>query len=186
MGLLGKNVSRIFNYIECYLFRLLLVGILLVLIGFPILIIVASTITVVLVVTFWAWMPLVLVVTYLFNIFIKQFETERDAYGFMSRTFPLLRIVLRLLFAILIMVISVLNLIIWTPLRAAFWFMVAGVVSLFRRVLDKIMMFIFRNLGRTPSRDTLVAKKISGPGMTKDFYMSINEEDVYILVRACL
>lgn len=69
---------------------------------------------------------------------------------------------------------SVLNLILWTPIRSAFWFVVGGVANLFRRALDKIMMFVFANLGRTPSRDTMIAKKISGPGMSKDFYMSIN------------
>lgn len=58
--------------------------------------------------------------------------------------------------------------------------------QVFRRTLDKIMMFIFTNLGRTPSRNTLIAKKISGPGMSKNFYMSINEEDVYVLIRANL
>ena len=48
------------------------------------------------------------------------------------------------------------------------------------------MMTIFKHLGRTPSRNTMIAKKISGPGMSKDFYMSINEEDVYVLMRSNL
>ena len=77
LGLLGKNVSRIFNYIECYIFRFLFVGVLVTLIGFPILILVASSVTVALVLTFWVWMPVVLLATYLFNIFIKQFETAK-------------------------------------------------------------------------------------------------------------
>lgn len=73
LGLLGKNVSRIFNYAECYIFRFLLVGVILVLVGFPILIIVASVVTFIIVLTVWAWIPLVLLATYFFNIFIKQF-----------------------------------------------------------------------------------------------------------------
>lgn len=150
-------------------------GVLLVLIGFPILIIVSSVVTLSLVLTFWAWVPLVLVFTYIFNICIKQFETARDEYGFWSRTFPLFRIVLRLVVCILVIVGIVLNLILVVPLRSAFWMTVAGVVNVFRRVLDGIMMCVFRKMGRTPSRDTFVARKISGPGMSKDFYMSINE-----------
>lgn len=179
-------MSRIFNYFECYVFRFFFVGVLLVLIGFPILIVVASAVTLALVLTFWAWMPLILAVTYLFNIFLKQFETALDRYGFWSRTFPLFVIVIRLVINLLVIVVVSLNLIVVVPLRSGFWLTVAVVVNLFRRVFDKIMMCVFTKLGRTPSRDTFVARKISGPGMSKDFYMSINEEDVYILIRSNL
>lgn len=161
-------------------------GVLLVLIGFPILIVVASAVTLALVLTFWAWMPLILAVTYLFNICIKQFETALDQYGFWSRTFPLFRTVIQLVLSLLIIVGVTLNLIVVVPIRAGFWLTVAGILNVFRRVFDGIMMCVFRKLGRTPSRDTFVARKISGPGMTKDFYMSINEEDVYILIRSNL
>jgi hypothetical protein len=41
--------------------------------------------------------------------------------------------------------------------------------------LDKFFLILFRKVGRTPSRDTSIARKISGPGMSKEFYMSINE-----------
>lgn len=92
----------------------------------------------------------------------------------MTRTFPLLRIALRFVGVIGMIIIAVLNLILWAPLQTAFWFTVKGAANGFRRILDKVMMFIFRHLGRTPSRDTLIAKKISGPGMSKEFYMSIN------------
>lgn len=75
LGLFGKNVSRICNILECYVFRFIFAGILLTLIGYPILILVVSVITTVGVLTFWAWIPLVLLVNYLFNIFIYQFES---------------------------------------------------------------------------------------------------------------
>ena len=70
---MGKNISRYFNYMECYLFRFLFVGVILSLIGYPIVIVVASVISFVLVVTVWAWVPIILMVTYTFNIFIYQF-----------------------------------------------------------------------------------------------------------------
>ena len=73
MGLLGKNVSRVFNYAECYLFRFLFVSVFLVLIGYPILIIFCSVVSTILVMTVWAWIPLILFLTYTFNIFIYQF-----------------------------------------------------------------------------------------------------------------
>lgn len=73
LGLLGKNISRYFNYMECYLFRFLFVGVIVTLIGYPIVIIIASAISAVLVITIWAWVPIILLVTYIFNIFIYQF-----------------------------------------------------------------------------------------------------------------
>lgn len=48
------------------------------------------------------------------------------------------------------------------------------------------MLFIISKLGRTPSRDTAIAKKISGPGMSRSYFYSINEEDVYVLTQSAL
>jgi len=72
------------------------------------------------------------------------------------------------------------------PLKSLFIFLFCLLQRSFRTLLDAIMLFIFTKVGRTPSRDTSIAKKISGPGMSKEFYMSINEEDVYILIRSQL
>jgi len=88
--------------------------------------------------------------------------------------------------SILVMIILLLNLLLLAPFLSIFITIWSLISQVFRRSLDKIMMAIFTHLGRTPSRNTLVAKKISGPGMTKDFYMSINEEDVYVLMRSQL
>ena len=131
-------------------------------------------------------MPAILLVTYLFNILIKQFETSHIGYGFWNRTFPLFRVVGTLLGAILIIILAILNLIILAPIRTIFIIAYSLLTQAFRRSLDKIMMTIFTHMGRTPSRDSVIAKKISGPGMSKDFFMSINEEDVYILIQSKL
>ncbi len=37
----------------------------------------------------------------------------------------------------------------------------------FRTLTDAVMLFFIKKLGRTPSRNTAIAKKISGPGMSK-------------------
>jgi len=76
------------------------------------------------------------------------------------------------------------RLIVFVPLASIFILTLSCLQRVFRQLLDKIMLFMFRHLGRSPSRNTAIAKKISGPGMTKEFYMSINEEDVYVLIRA--
>ena len=68
-----------------------------------------------------------------------------------------------------------LNLAIIAPIRSFFILLYTFIVLSFRKGLDWIMLVLFSKLGRTPSRDTNIAKKISGPGMSKNFYMSINE-----------
>lgn len=186
MGLLGKNVSRIFNYIECYLFRLFFVGVIIVLIGYPILIVVCSTITIILVLTIWAWIPLVLSITYIFNIMVYQFETAFFPNRFTERTAPLFGTVYLLIRLILGTTILFLNLVVVTPIKTFFLFSFCLLQRVFRTLFDKFMLFLFRKVGRTPSRDTSIARKISGPGMSKDFYMSINEEDVYVLMQSKL
>ena len=175
LGLLGKNVSRIFNYIECYVFRLLFVGVILTILGYPVIILAASAVTIALVVTFWAWMPTMLFITYLFNILILQFETSVQRYDCLTRAFPLLTAFGQFFGSILVIILSGLNLVVLAPIRTLFIFGLLLIQQFFRRSLDKLMLTIFSKLGRTPSRDTKIAKKISGPGMTKEFYMSINE-----------
>lgn len=48
------------------------------------------------------------------------------------------------------------------------------------------MIFVIGYMGRTPSRDTAIAKKISGPGITRSYFYSVLEEDVYILTQCAL
>jgi len=72
-GLFGKNFSRYFNYFECYVFRTLIVGVVITLILYPIAIVLQSILMFVMVLTVWLWMPLVLLVTYLFNTLFFQF-----------------------------------------------------------------------------------------------------------------
>ena len=77
-GLFGKNLTRILNYIECYVFRFLIVGVILLLIVKPIAIVAYSILSVFLVFTIWIWLPLSLVITYLFNVLIYQFELDEE------------------------------------------------------------------------------------------------------------
>lgn len=174
LGLLGKNVSRIFNYIECYLFRLFFAGIIVVLIGYPILIIFCSTITFLLFLTIWVWIPLILFITYIFNIMLYQFETAFFPEKLEERTAPLFGTIFLVVRLVLGTLILLLNLVVWTPIKTLFLFSFCFLQRLFRTLFDKFMLFLFRKVGRTPSRDTSIARKISGPGMSKDFYMSIN------------
>jgi len=155
-------------------FRFFFVGIILTLIGYPCLIVVCSVVSSILVVTFWAWMPLILFVCYLFNIIIYQFESGFIPNRGIIRSIPLLGLIFQFIRSLIVMLLLFLNLTVWVPFKSFFLLLFCLIQKYFRKSLDGLMLFMFRHLGRTPSRDTSIAHKISGPGMSKDYYMSIN------------
>jgi hypothetical protein len=82
-------------------------------------------------------------------------------------------------------------------LGVVLWFIIGIVFSLFhfiflvlqrylRKLTDKIMLAIIAYMGRTPSKDTSIAHKISGPGISRNYFFSVLEEDVYILIQCAL
>ncbi len=146
-----------------------------VLTGYPILIVFCSVVSTILVVTVWAWIPLILVVTYIFNIIVYQFETALIPDRRVVRSIPIIGIIYSITKAIILTLLFTLNLILWVPFKALFLFLFCLIQRIFRMALDKFFLILFRKVGRTPSRDTSIARKISGPGMSKEFYMSINE-----------
>ena len=66
------------------------------------------------------------------------------------------------------------------------YFIFLVIQRLFRTFTDKVMLCIIAKLGRTPSKNTAIARKISGPGMSRTYFMSIAEEDVYVLTQCKL
>jgi hypothetical protein len=137
------------------------------LIGYPILIVVCSIVSTILVVTVWAWIPLILLATYIFNIIIYQFESALIPDRFITRSIPVIAIVFHIIKTTITLILLTLNLILWVPIKTIFLFLFCFIQRIFRTVVDKMMVFLFRKIGRTPSRDTSIARKISGPGMSK-------------------
>lgn len=159
-------------------------GVLGVLIIYPILIVVLSLLCFVLIVTFWAWVPLVMIVCYLFNILVFQFESSYIPHGILIRSIPLLSLVMVLLKVVFASFFILLWGLILSPILCALYSVFLVIQRAFRTVTDGFMLFVFAKLGRTPSRDTAIAKKISGPGMSRSYFTSINEDDVYVLTQA--
>lgn len=137
------------------------------LILYPIAIILASLVMFVLIVTPWVWMPIILMVTFLFNTLVFQFESNYIPYGFWIRAAPIWSLILALIWSLVKILIRIIVLIIIAPLGAFFVVLWAVICRGFRTVTDMIMLFLIKKLGRTPSRNTAIAKKISGPGMSK-------------------
>jgi hypothetical protein len=75
-GLFGKNLTRIINLIENYVFRLLFVGIIIILILKPILIIVNVIASLILTITAFLWIPIIILFRNLFCFLIFDFDNE--------------------------------------------------------------------------------------------------------------
>ena len=176
-------MSRYYNYFQCYIFRLLIVGVLGVIILYPIAIVVGSLLCIILTVTIWLWIPVILAVCYLFNILVYQFESSQVVRG-LIRSIPLLSLIFVIIFGILSIFWGAIRMVLIAPLLSGLYIVFLAIQRVFRAFTDQIMLLIFKKLGRTPSRDTVITKKISGPGMSRSYFYSVNEEDVYVLIQS--
>lgn len=148
-------------------------GIIGVLILYPIAIVIGSLLCLLMVVTFWAWVPLIMVLCYLFNILVFQFESSYRPSGCFVRAAPLLTLIIVIFISILSCLFAILFLVVIAPLVCLFYFLFLVLQRVGRTITDTIMVCIIGKLGRTPSRDTAIAKKISGPGMSRNYFFSI-------------
>mgnify|MGYP006995478688 FL=1 len=109
-----------------------------------------------------------MLLTYLFNILIFQFETSRYISGIIIRGIPLLSLLILFMFHILKCLAVTLFLFVIVPFAAIFYFLFLIIQRIWRTFTDNFMICIIGCLGRTPSRDTAIARKVSGPGMSRN------------------
>ena len=55
-----------------------------------------------------------------------------------------------------------------------------------RSFYDLIMYFVVKCFGRVPVSETNIAKRISGPGLGRSYYYTIDEDEVYLIIRGKL
>lgn len=152
-------------------------GVILLLIVKPIVILIYCVLSFGLILTQWIWLPLTIVVTYLFNVLIYQFEIDdqrRGFYRFSERLFPLINTPLMLVFNLLRVAIYIISILIIHPLGIIFWILFASIARLYRILGDNIMFLVFKCLARVPARDTAIAWKVSGPTVSRNYYLSMS------------
>jgi len=81
---------------------------------------------------------------------------------------------LRTLFIFLKMFFYTILFFVIAPLGAIIVMLFAIFQFLLRTFTDCIMLCLISTCGRTPSNNSAIATKISGPGMSRQYYMSIN------------
>lgn len=82
------------------------------------------------------------------------------------------------------MFLSVVVVIVTSPIAAATFSVFALVRFVLRRILDTITFGLLKCCARQPREDSWIAWKVAGPGVSKNFYQTMKEEDLYILVLA--
>ena len=115
-----------------------------------------------------------MIVCYLFNIFVFQFETSFIGHGILIRSIPLISLVLYIARCILIIIGIALYAFILAPIFSGIYFLFLIIQRVFRTLVDKLMLFLFKKIGRTPSKDTIIARKISGPGMSRGYFLTVH------------
>ena len=190
-GIFGKKFTRVCNLFENYVYKFFCLGILLDLICFPLVIVLNSLICILLASTAYVWVLLLVLGFWFSEIFFYDFDNEGDPLGDASNSsqeFPLLfeLICTFMLFGLVQIFLSILFVIAIYPLIM----MVSVVLGIFYYFLasfyDCLMIVIIYFLGREPQSNSLVAWKISGPGLTLDYFNQVELEDIFVSVRAFL
>lgn len=140
---------------------------------YPVAIICFSALCFVGVLTSWVWVPLCMLITYLFNILVFQFEMNRYPEGCLIKSIPLLSLGILIAFHLIKISLSFLFLVCFAPLLCLVYIILLILQRIGRTITDYLMLCMISCCGRTPSRDTSMAKKIAGPGMSRTYFFSI-------------
>lgn len=124
-GLFGKKIYRLFNLIEVYIFRFLIVGIFGVVIFMPTLIISNFIISLLMAITAWLWIPITIIIRVLFNSLIYDTDVcrrrEKDIIWRSPNWFPLIiNIGDFLILGVLNLLYCLFKLLLWHPFWISF------------------------------------------------------------------
>ena len=178
----GKKCARIFNYIYNYVLKPF-VAFFVFMIGYPILIFLWSILWFVCLITCYVWGMLGIIFLALFNLLIIDVDYPgKDGYGFGIIPIVFYTILCKFCFQL----IATIMLLIFQPL-AAFLIILFGLFRMFFRFLYDCFMFVIIYIfAKIPISDSFLAWKISGPGITRKYYNSIELSDALTVVHAQL
>lgn len=201
-GFFGKTVSRVFNLIECYILRLIIVGIFLVLLCHPLLNVIVTAVCLFLSFTSFVWVILWITICNLFRWLIYDYEAldygnylinDKRIRGFWNKLkspaswFPLIILKLNCLLRGVFRVIWVFFLTLLYPVLALFIFLFAIFTICFKSIYDFIMFnLLIKCCAKVPQQDSAVAKRIAGPGISHNLFCNLSIDDAIILVQSLL
>jgi hypothetical protein len=182
IGIIGRGLTRQFSRLWNYLFKGAL-GSLLVLVVQPLFTALNVVLSTVLFFTAFLWVPAVLLVFMLIEMILYDFDSP---YGYSHRQIPLIRIVFSLAHGLLTTVGSVAGVAVHT--------LIAVIVSLFgfvtyasRRTYDNAIHFVvLKRQGRVPRGNNFLVRRVSGPGVSYEFFYQIKLERAIVQLQVAL
>jgi hypothetical protein len=205
-GLFGKNMGRFCLYLECIIIRFLVVGVLLILIINPLLILINLIITLLLIITCPILVLLWQVICFLFKVLVFDYHSTFSKYSHIRRStdknmfeninlqliqsyqcMPIINFIIDIFFQIILQSILVVLTLTLGPLLSII--ILVGGVTLYviKNIWDWfILNVIIKCCARVPSGDTNYAVRVSGPGVSRDFYNSLESQHLSLLVIAHL
>lgn len=194
VGMFGKNVARIFNCIENYFLRFFLVSCIVLGLIHPILNILTIFLCLFIALTSYAWAILYIGVSSVFRITIFDFEALRYDSNYATlrtidnivspcRYFPMLQLIIKMMWGGFVQI----SICLFCPLLMTIIAVVKIILSSILQGLRyaysyTLFTLIVKKLAKVPIKDTNLARRISGPGITRDIYYSLKIEDCMILV----
>ena len=203
-GFFGKNFGRILNILYCVFARFLFAGILIVLIIHPIINIFCIFGGMVAALTTLIWLVFVEVFLLTWKLLIYDYKStlrhhswayydkKVDFYEYPHlkllrsyKWFPLLHLGLDFCINVIMQFFMVIIMMIFAPLISIFVFIFGILLYVLKCVWDCfILNTIVRCFARVPSRNSTFAYRISGPGISRDFYNTLESKDLTLLLIA--
>ena len=174
-GILGKGCTRIFHLFWNYVFRMLFLGSLLITL-YPSLIILNIVICLCLIISSPIIITLWILLDFLFCLIIYNRYDK-------LKLFPLIRILLfKFLIGSVIQLISSALSIVIQPLLSIFFFIYSQIHFILRFFYDLFFYSIFKCLGKVPESNNCMAWVTGGPGLFRERYYDIKNNDILSLV----
>lgn len=174
-GFFGKNCARICNYIYYYVFVFLFFGVVCSLILYPLFLLTAVLVTLILLLTSPVWMALYIVLFYLFQVLIYDLDSS---YGADCQVFRLIVYILIGVYKGPLQIVASLVAIAWLAFLSVFHLVFSLLRYILRTVYDSVTYCIICTCGRVPVTENWLAWRVSGPGIGQDFYYSMEKSDL--------
>lgn len=205
-GLFGKNFARFCMYLEFALIRFLFVGVVLILLVNPALILLNLAITLALLATAFAWVLAFNLLLLFWKIVIFDYNLAMGRYGFLRKSkdpnifesrqlillysygfLPLLKHAIDLIFQVGVQAALVVCVIVLAPVLSVVLLLGGVLLFVLKNIWDwAILNLVIKCCARVPSSNTSYAVRISGPGVSRDFYNSLESKHLSLLVIAHL
>jgi len=205
-GFFGKNFGRILNILYCIFFRFLFAGIMVVLIIHPAINIICIVGGFIAAITTLIWLVFVEIFLLTWKLFIYDYKStlRHHSWNYYDKKvafyehahlkllrsykwFTLLHLAFDFFINVFFQLVMVIIMMVLSPLISIFVFVFGIALYVLKSMWDWfILNVIIRCFARVPSRNSTYAYRISGPGISRDFYNTLETNDLSLLVIAHL